>query len=133
MEKLIAAIVLIAESLKRIADSMTADKSPTTPAEEPKTRRSRKADPEPEPEPEAETEAESEPEAEADVTADDVTAEEEEEIKVEDLQALAQKAVKKGKVADIKAWLTKRKAASVGTMDPKHYSDAKTFLTKLAG
>ena len=132
MEKLINAIVLIAESLKRIADSMTADKSPTTPAEEPKSRRSRKADPEPEAEPEAEAEAEESSEEESgDVTADEET-ETEPEIKVEDLQALAQKAVKKGKVADIKAWLVKRKAASVGTMDPKHYADAKAFLTKLA-
>lgn len=132
MEKLINAIVLIAESLKRIADSMTVGtKSPATPAEEPKTRRSRKADPEPEAAPEAEAEAE-EPaaEEEADVTAEEET--EEETIKVEDLQALAQKAVKKGRVAEIKVWLSKRKAPSVGTMDPKHYADAKAFLTELA-
>lgn len=132
MEKLIAAIVLIAESLKRIADSLeakTASAEPVAAPEEPKSRKSRKADPVPE-----------EQLAEDDAPVDDVVGSEEEEpaveeeatITVEELQALAKKAVAKGKVSEIKPWLAKRKAASVGTMDPKHYADAKAFLTKLA-
>ena len=138
MEKIIAAIVLIAESLSRIADSLEAKQSLVTGGEAvevepeaPKSKRSRKADPEPEAEPVTEEELPEEPAAEEDVTAEEEPAEEP-SITAEELQALAQKAVKKGRTAEIKVWLSKRKAPSVGTMDPKHYVDAKAFLTKLA-
>jgi hypothetical protein len=137
MEKIIAAIVLIAESLRRIADSLEAKQSLVTGGdavevepEAPKSRRSRKEEPATEEEPPAEDVPADEPAAEEDVTAE--TDPEEPGITAEELQALAQKAVKKGRTAEIKVWLSKRKAPSVGTMDPKHYVDAKAFLTKLA-
>lgn len=129
MEKIILAFVSIADSLKRIADSLSEHKAKVTVGdavevapEKPSKREKNKP----------EQEKDTPPPAPADTSDDSsLVGEDAPTVTLEDIKAIGKAVLNKNKHAEVKALVAKYKASNLSSIDPKHFPAVHAALLKL--